>query len=138
MNSRRVTIHDPPELPAGRVREIGPYSRAIDQDDIGAVHPDSRAGRFLIKYEEHLIEHVGGDPSFVQKCLTQRCARLALHLALMEERALLDGQVFGLCAHNYYLAWNNTLTRTLLKLGIDKAAKPQPTLADLLKGDRAA
>jgi hypothetical protein len=67
---------------------IGPYSRTIDRGAIGGlIGGRSREGRFLRRYEAMLTEHVGGNPSIVQRALISRAARLALHLELMDERS---------------------------------------------------
>src|SRR5437764_9565956 len=71
---------------------LGPYSRAIDRGAVGsAIDGRSREGRFLRTYEAMLVEHVGGKPSVVERALISRSARLALHLELMDERALAGG-----------------------------------------------
>src|SRR5215204_5360208 len=75
-------------------RQLGPYSRVIDRGAIGAIDGRSREGRFLRAYEKGLIEHVGGTPTITQRALISRTARLALHLELMDERALAEGRGF--------------------------------------------
>jgi hypothetical protein len=70
----------------------------------------------------------------VQKALIERAARLTLYVEMMDARALKAG---GMTDHDarMYLAWSNTLTRTLRDLGIKSAAsKPPPSLDDYVKG----
>ena len=72
-----------------------------------------------------LIAHVGGRPSATQRALIDRCASLTLHVARMDAQAMEDG---GLSDHasRQYLAWSNSLGRSLKLLGLDavKAARP--------------
>jgi hypothetical protein len=97
-------------------------SRAIDRGSIGwSLDGRSREGRFLTAYSDMLAEHCGGNPSRVQKELIRRCARLALHLELQDEK-LLAGVTPSDHASRQYLAWNGHLSRTLLKLGLRGAS----------------
>lgn len=122
--------------------QIGPYSRAIDRGAIGSrIDGRSREGRFLRQYERQLIEHVGGNPSIVQRALIHRAARLALHLELMDERSLAGEVEFGTHDHHFYVAWSNGLARLLARLGMDRPDAPKPpSLAEYvaaLDGDAA-
>ena len=111
---------------------LGPYSRAIDRGSVGwSVDGRSREGRFLIAYEAMLIDHVGGSPSRVQRELVRRCARLALHLELQDEK-LMAGEPPTDHTARQYLAWNNALVRTIARLGLQGAVERAPTLADIL------
>jgi hypothetical protein len=62
-----------------------------------------------------------GTPNAVQRQLIERAVRLSLQLELMDER-LTHGAQFKPRDHNHYLAWSNALTRTLARLGTEKAA----------------
>ena len=76
-----------------RKREIvGPYSRLIDRGALGAINGSSREGRYLRDYEKRLLAHVGGTPSVTQRALITRASRLALHLELLDQRALVEGR----------------------------------------------
>jgi hypothetical protein len=114
---------DRPELKggSGAVHRLGPYSRVIDRGAIGAIDGRSREGRFLRAYEKMLIKHVGDKPSVTQRALISRTARLALHLELMDERALAEGRGFGPTDHHFYVAWSNALARHLARLGLEGA-----------------
>jgi hypothetical protein len=99
-------------------RRFGPQSRAIDRGSVGwSIDGRSREGRFLSAYEAMLSQHVGGSPSRVQCELIRRCARLALHLELQDEKLLSGGPPTDHSAR-HYLAWNNALVRTLRQLGL--------------------
>jgi hypothetical protein len=63
--------------------------------------------------------------------LIRRCARLALHLELEDEK-MLAGQPLSDHGSRRYLAWNNALVRTLARLGLQGAAKSAPTLAEII------
>jgi hypothetical protein len=101
-------------------RITGPYSRLIDRGAIGDIDGTCREGRFLRHYEQMLIEHCGGNPSITQRALISRTARLALHLELMDERALKDGRGFGPTDHHFYVSWSNALARHLDKLALKR------------------
>jgi hypothetical protein len=117
---------------------IGPYSRAIDRGAVGGlIDGRSREGRFLRAYEQQLLDHIGGKPSVVHRCLIQRAARLALHLELMDERSLAGSHVFTTHDHLHYVSWSNALARHLTRLGLQAAAARPPSLSDLFPG-RAA
>lgn len=84
-----------------------------------------------------LTAHVGGQPSATQRALIDRAVWLSLHVAQLDARAA-EGR--GLTEHDSrtYLAWSNTLTRTLRQLGLEGAKQRPPTLQDLIAGSRAA
>jgi hypothetical protein len=97
----------------------------------------SREGRLVRKVRRELTAHLGGKPSAAEMLLIDRCAWLSLRLAQLDAK-LANG---GLTEHDgrFYIAWSNTLTRTLRSLGL-KGAKdqvPARSLADLL-AERAA
>jgi hypothetical protein len=129
-----VTDHRPNASAPGPGRGgFGPYSRLIDRGAVGgAIDGRSREGRFLRAYERALTDHVGGDPSIVQRALISRAARLALHLELMDERSLAGDHVFTVHDHNHYVAWSNALARLLGGLGLKSAAVRPPSLDEHL------
>src|SRR4051812_37297450 len=108
----------------------GPYSRAIDRDRLARINGSTRAGRFLRNYEARLIQHVGGNPTITQYELINRTARLALHLELLDEKALKDGGGLTPTDCHFYIAWANSLARHLAKLGFEPA-KPKKTQSQL-------
>ena len=69
---------------------------------------------------EGLIAHVGGKPSAPQRALIERAVWLTLAVARLDAQMLAKG---GLTDHasREYLAWSNTLTRTLRTLGLKAA-----------------
>jgi hypothetical protein len=103
------------------------------------INAASFEGRFLRAFEKMLTEHVGGNPSIVQRTLISRAARVALHLELMDEATLVKGHTFGLHDHNYYVSWNNSFTRLLVAIGVESVPVKPPTLAELIaEHERAA
>ena len=76
-----------------------------------------------------LTEHVGGRPSATQRMLIERAAWLTIHVAQLDAK----GVGPGLTEHDHrqYLAWSNTLTRTLRTLGLEGASPPADTLDDM-------
>lgn len=116
----------------GRMRRLGPQSKAIDRGAVGwSLDGRSREGRFLRAYERMLGEHVGGRPSRVQAELIRRAARLALHLELQDDLSLQTGEMSN-HASRQYLAWHGALARTLTLLGIEGAAPRHVTLQEYL------
>jgi hypothetical protein len=86
-----------------------------------------------------LVTHTGGKPSATQRALIDRAAMLTLHLARMDARATDEG---GLSDHasREYLAWSNTLTRTLRTLGLEAVPPPPPrvrTVQEIIAEQRA-
>jgi hypothetical protein len=67
-------------------------------------------------YREALIQHVGGQPSFVELALIDRAARLALRIDLLDRR-IEEGKTLTIRDQNYYVAWGNSLTRLLGHFG---------------------
>jgi len=117
---------------------LGPHSRAIDRGSVGwSIDGRSREGRFLRAYEAMLAEHVGGKPSRVQAEMIRRCARLALHLELQDEKTLAAGDMSDGVAKRY-LAWNGALVRTLRELGLKATGLPRRSLAERLAEPAAA
>ncbi len=86
-----------------------------------------------------LSAHVGGKPSATQRALIDRAAQLTLHVARMDAKAMEDGCLSD-HASREYLAWSNSLARTLALLGLDAAKASAPSLREYLasKSQRAA
>jgi hypothetical protein len=134
LESRHMTETIPP-TPAEtapkrrRARRVGPNSR---RSALAALDQRTREARLLRRMEAELTRHVGGTPSATQRALIARCAMLTLHVAMLDGRALQSG---GMTAHDQraYLAFSNSLSRSLRDLGLDPAAAAPPSLSDLLR-----
>lgn len=108
---RRLAASPPPRL--------GPYSRAIDRGALGlSISGVSREGRYLRAYEKMLIDYLGDSVDPITRQQIVRCARLALHLELLDEQTLAQGKPLTEHDYNHYVAWSNALSRTLARLGI--------------------
>jgi len=83
-----------------------------------------------------LSVHVGGRPSATQRALIDRAAWLTLHIAQLDAK-MADGRPLTECDSRTYLAWSNSLTRTLKQLGLQGAAEKPKTLAEY-RAERAA
>jgi hypothetical protein len=110
------------------------YSRAVDPQMRPlrwSGRPHSREARLYRSLRLELIRHVGGKPSLAQRALIDRLAWLQVHLALLDERMMRTGELSD-HASRQYLAWANTLTRGLGRLGFEAAPaqRRQTSLAD--------
>ena len=85
-----------------------------------------------------LTAHVGGNPSATQRALIERAAALTLHLTLLDAKLLRTGGAMTGHDSRQYLAWSNSLTRTLRELGLREAPRAAPTLQEYLAGTQAA
>jgi hypothetical protein len=96
-----------------RSRAVDPAARAHRWAKDGR----SREAALYRAVVKRLAAHVGGSPNHAQALIIGRIAWLQVHLARMDERAILDG---GLSEHatREYLAWSNTVSRMLDRLGL--------------------
>lgn len=108
--------------------QLGPHSRVIDRGSLGQLDGRSREGRFLRTYDAMLTKHLGGKPSRVQREIIRRCARLALHLELADEKALIRGEEMSACGARSYVTWHRALMSALRQLGIDELPPPPPRI----------
>ena len=83
------------------------------------------------KVRKELIDHVGGSPSATQRALIERAVNLTVRIALMDQRFAESGQQTEHDSRTY-LAWSNTLTRTIRQLGMKSVGNSAPTLADYI------
>ena len=98
----------------------------------------SRDGRsadavLLRRTKAALTAHVGGKPSATQRALIDRASQLTLHVARMDAKAMEEGCLSD-HASRVYLAWSNSLARTLALLGMDAAKASRLTIRDYLDG----
>jgi hypothetical protein len=87
-------------------------------------------GRLIRDVRADLIKHVGGKPSATQRVLIERAVMLTVQLGRMDAKALSEGAMSG-HATAEYLAWSNTLTRTMKALGLKAAPEKARTLAEV-------
>jgi len=91
----------------------------------------TREGKLLKATRADLTRHVGGAPSVTQRVLIERASMLVLQLAMMDARALETGEMSEHSSRQY-LAWTNTLAKTLRHLGLQAASARQPTVAEVI------
>jgi hypothetical protein len=117
---------------AERQRKDG-HSRACRWAGVTA---RTREGKLIRDIRDGLIRHVGGAPSATQRALIERAVMLTVQLARMDAKALADGAMTE-HASREYLAWSNTLTRTMKVLGLEGVAEKPTSLSDYISS-RAA
>ena len=100
--------------------KLGAYSK-----EIVLARPDGRSkeARLLQQKRRELLFHIGKNPSPLKIALVERASMLQLRCAALDEK-ILDGS-FTECDAKVYLAFSNSLTRTLSALGLEPA-KPEP------------
>jgi hypothetical protein len=119
-----------------KTRGLGPHSR---RHRLGNLDRRTFEGKLFAEFRADLVEHAGGSPNVVQTALIERCAWVRLRLAMMDSKVA--SGTFTDHDSRVYLAWSNTLSRLLARLGLEPAAPKAPTLADYLAtkyGDEAA
>ncbi|WP_376094602.1 hypothetical protein ACE7GA_01450 [Roseomonas sp. CCTCC AB2023176] len=89
----------------------------------------TRHGRILRGVRAELVAHVGGTPSATQRLLVERAAQLTLRVAIFDDR-LAEGGALTDHDSRQYLAWSNSLTRTLKALGLKGETQKPRTLRD--------
>jgi hypothetical protein len=93
-------------------RNIGPDSRLLER---GLVDGRSRVGRYLIAIEAELGKQVG-NPTFAQRLLIRRTARLLLRLELIDRKANQSDHDLRAAS-----AWENRVRLNLRDLGLHGA-----------------
>lgn len=109
-------------------KPIGPHSRA---GALGALDRRGREARLLQATIDGLLRHLGGAPSIAQRMLVERAGWLTLHLALMDRQAVQDGRLSERNGREF-LAWHNSLVKTLRAIGLKGIAERGPSLAEML------
>jgi hypothetical protein len=88
----------------------------------------TKHGRLLRSVRAELLAHVGANPSATQKALIDRAAWLSLHVAMLDAKAIAAGGMPTEHDSRQYLAWSNTLTRTLSAIGLKSAGQQSQRL----------
>ena len=112
---------------------LGPYSRP---SVLAKLDGRTREARLLAEVRADLTFHLGGSPSATQRRMIERAAWLSLHVAQLDAKVAEGGTMTAHDARSY-LAWNNTLTRTLRQLGLKSASAKTRTLAEHISGAAA-
>jgi hypothetical protein len=114
---------------AQKTREIGPYSRPVT---LAKLDGRTKEATLMRRVRAELIEHVGGNPSAIQRALIERAVILSLRVAQIDAQFLAEGKTPTLHDANFAIAWNNSLRRTLVALGVDPVTAKPPSLAELM------
>ena len=111
-----------------KVRDIGPYSRP---HMLAKLDRRTREARHLESVRSDLTAHLGGTPSATQRQLIERAAWLSLRVAMLDATMATTG---AMTEHDSrtYLAWSNSLARTLAVLGLKGQVAAVPDLAAYL------
>jgi hypothetical protein len=96
----------------------------------------TKESRLLEDVRRDLVRHVGNKPSATQRQLIERACQLTLRVALMDQAFAETGEMSDHTSR-VYLAWSNSLSRTLRELGLKGAAERTPSLADYLRSPDA-
>jgi hypothetical protein len=119
-----------------RPPRIGPWSSVFTNGVGATIDRRTREGAFMLDYANALLNHIGGNPSVIQYAIITQCARLALRIALMDES--MANHEDAESTYKSYLAWVNTLSRLLIRLGTKTPPKPKINLLEYQKRMDAA
>jgi hypothetical protein len=97
----------------------------------------TREARFIAALRADLIRHVGGSPSVTEAELIDMACDTAFEIEAMKRRRAERDATLSLHDHKAFLAYQNTLRRTLAQLGMKGAAERPRTLAEHLAASRA-
>ena len=131
---------DAPPTPRPRLSDAGPTTRprppkpprtAARLPFVWTGRSHTREGEMYRRVVRDLTRQIGGRPTPAQEMLIARIGWLAVHLARIDARALAAGEMSD-HSRREYLAWSNTMTRTLAVLGFQASPPPPANLADYL------
>jgi hypothetical protein len=114
--------------------KIGPYSRPAT---LARIDGRSREARFRKALRAELVRHVGARPSAVQSALIELVLDTSFQIELMKRSRDVNGALTS-HDHRVFLAWSNTLRRSLMQLGVRGQAERAPTLTELLAQPKQA
>jgi hypothetical protein len=108
--------------PGGRARRVGPHSTPTNFVKLDG---RTREAALVRHVRDDLTRYCGGAEDSVQRAIIERCVWLSLRLALLD-RKLASGRDFTEIDSNVYLAWSNTLARTISRLRPANASSSPP------------
>lgn len=100
------------------VHHLGPHSRP---GRLQAVDFRTSEGQLLTSIREELTAHIGGKPTAPQRILIDRAAMLVLRIQLMDKEQAKNAFMSEKNAREY-LCWTESLSRLLVKLGMEAPA----------------
>jgi hypothetical protein len=124
--SNHVRRHQPRRSKTAVSRKLGPFSRI---HSLWELDLRTREATMLQTLQAELVDHVGGRPTVIQRLLIERCVMLAFRVCQIDHK-IMSGEEFSQHAAAHALAWNNSLRRTLLALGVE-ARTPTANGTDL-------
>lgn len=92
--------------------------------------------KLLRETRRDLADHCGCTPSATQRALIDRAAWLTLYIAQIDRRTA-EGRAMTEHDSRTYLAWSNSLARTLAKIGLKSSAQQAKSLRDHIAGASA-
>src|SRR5690348_12631730 len=112
------------------MQRLGPYSRP---GRLAAIDYRTSEGQLLTQVRQELTQHIGGKPTAPQRILIDRAAMLVLRITLMDKHEAQTGYMSEKNAREY-LCWTESLSRLLVKLGLEEApANDKPvSVAELM------
>ena len=118
----------PPKAAPHRIRTVSKPKLRAPRGSL-LVLPSARLaeGRRLREFRAELTAHVGGAPTATQRALIDRATVLQYHLTGLDRKTIESGDLSD-HASRQYLAWSNTLTRTLRALGLEATPPPKPKM----------
>ena len=137
------TMNEAPTDPPGRSASATPRPQKSPRTDAARLpfvwtrNNHTREAELYRRVVRDLTRQIGGRPTTAQELLIARIAWLCVHIAHIDARALAGGEMSN-HARREYLAWSNTLTRTLVVLGFQASPPPPANLADYLAARAAA
>jgi hypothetical protein len=116
-------------------RRYGVYSGAV-RDISRPFDGRTKQARYVRSVERSLLAQIGRQPTFPEKLLIERCARLALQSHLLD-RKLADG-AFRDYDGKVYGGVLNALRLCLKELGVKPPPEKKPSLSEYLRGNGAS
>jgi hypothetical protein len=89
--------------------------KVTEKRGLPSVDGRTRAGRAAKVFRQELTDYLGGSPSIIERTIIDRCVWLQLKCGIMDQK-IADGRDTEFDS-KCYLAWSNSLQRSLLKLG---------------------
>jgi hypothetical protein len=114
-------------------RRVGPYSRILTNGAGEGFDGRSREGKFVRRCEAELLSQIGREPTFGERLLVRRIARLSLQCELFD-RKLASGADWTAHDSRSYSGVQGAIRHALRDLGLKPTPKAKaPSLSDYAK-----
>jgi hypothetical protein len=107
---------------------LGPHSK---RSRLAVMDKRTQEASAFHKIRQELLDHCGPNPSVTQKALCERAAILTLYVKQFDAKAMLNGGL-AMRETKEYLAYSNSLTRTLAALNTVPKPRRAKSAADQL------